>query len=372
MTFHQTSSRQLLAACVMAPLALAPVAAAAQPGPQMEQQQRPGQPQRYASPAISGFDVQQARQLRPGTEMVFTLYGTPGGDARISIDGIRGQFALPEVEPGMYVGSYTVRTADRLSPQSMVTANLRLGNQVASAVLDESLQAGAPWRSQAGSVPSGLAPRIERFSVAPNSRIEPGSELLFSLQGTPGGKASVRVNGLQGKIFLDETAPGRYQGDYTIRSRDRIAPGARVTASLRAGDRETTSVLREPLVAANAVRPPNLPPRVCANCGVVEAINAIEVKGDGSYLGLVGGGVAGAVLGSQVGNGNGRTAAQLLGAVGGALAGREVEKNVRRNTHYEVVTRLESGGVQTINYAAPPPLRVGDRVRVEGNALVAN
>ena len=78
-------------------------------------------------------------------------------------------------------------------------------------------------------------------------------------------------------------------------------------------------MLREPLVAANAVRPPNLPPHACGNCGVVEAINAIEVKGEGGYLGLVGGGVAGAVLGSQVGNGNGRTAAQLLGAVGGAL-----------------------------------------------------
>jgi outer membrane lipoprotein SlyB len=331
--------------------------------------------QRYAAPTISGFDVKQVERLSPGSEMVFTLYGTPGADARINIDGINGQYLLPEVEPGVYVGSYTIRSYDRLSATSMVTANLRLGNEVATAVLDESLLAGAPWRSQAGSVPSGLAPRIERFTVAPISRIEPGSELFFTLAGTPGGKASVRVNGMQGKVFLDETTAGNYQGSYTIKSRDRILPNSRVTANLRAGNRQADAVLREPLVATGAVRPANvatLPARICANCGTVEAINTIQVKGDGSYIGLIGGGVAGAVLGSQVGNGRGKTAAELLGAVGGALAGREIERNVKKNTHYEVVTRLESGGTQTVTYATPPPFKMGDRVRIEGDVLVAN
>ena len=331
--------------------------------------------QRFASPTISGFDVKQVERLSPGSEMVFTLYGTPGADARINIEGINGQYLLPEVEPGVYVGSYTIRSYDRLSAVSMVTANLRLGNEVATAVLDESLLAGAPWRSQAGSVPSGLAPRIERFSVAPISRIEPGSELFFTLAGTPGGKASVRVNGMQGKVFLDETTAGNYQGSYTVKSRDRIAPDSRVTANLRAGNREAEAVSREPLVAAGAVRPATvatLPARVCANCGTVEAINAIQVKGDGGYIGLIGGGLAGAAIGSQVGQGRGKTAAELLGAVGGALAGREIERNVKKDTHYEVVTRLESGGTQTVAYATQPPFKVGDRVKIEGNLLVAN
>ena len=331
--------------------------------------------QRYAAPTITGFDVKQVERLSPGSEMVFTLYGTPGADARINIDGINGQYLLPEVEPGVYVGSYTIRSYDRLSATSMVTGNLRLGNEVATAVLDESLLAGAPWRSQSGSVPSGLAPRIERFTVAPINRIEPGSELYFTLAGTPGGKASVRVNGMQGKIFLDETTAGNYQGSYTIKTRDRIAPNSSVTANLRAGNRQADAVLREPLVVTGAVRPvalANQPARICANCGTVEAINTIQVKGDGSYIGLIGGGVAGAVLGSQVGNGRGKTAAELLGAVGGALAGREIERNVKKNTHYEVVTRLESGGTQTVTYNEPPPFKMGDKVRIEGNVLVAN
>ena len=329
----------------------------------------------YAAPTITGFDVKQVERLSPGSEMVFTLYGTPGADARINIDGINGQYLLPEVEPGVYVGSYTIRSYDRLSATSMVTGNLRLGNEVATAVLDESLLAGASGRSQSGSVPSGLAPRIERFTVAPINRIEPGSELYFTLVGTPGGKASVRVNGMQGKIFLDETTAGNYQGSYTIKTRDRIAPDSRVTANLRAGNREINAVLGEPLVAAGALRPTNvaaLPARICANCGTVEAINTIQVKGDGSYIGLISGGLAGAVLGNQIGDGRGRTAAQVLGAVGGALAGREIERNVRKETHYEVVTRLESGGTQTVTYATQPPFRIGDRVRIEGNLLVAN
>lgn len=331
--------------------------------------------QRYVSPAISGFDVKQVDRLSPGSEMIFTLYGTPGADARINIDGINGRYQLPEVEPGVYVGSYTIRSYDQLSATSMVTANLRLGNEVATVVLDESLLAGAPWRSQYGSVPSGLAPRIDRFTVAPISRIEPGSELIFTLAGTPGGKASVRVNGMDGKVFLDETTAGNYQGSYTVKSRDRITATSRVAANLRADNREIETVLNQSLVATGAVAPVNvatLPARICANCGTVEAINPIQVKGDGSYIGLIGGGIAGAVLGSQIGDGRGRTAAQVLGAAGGALAGREIERNVKKTTHYEVVTRLESGGTQSVSYATPPPFKTGDRVKIEGNVLVAN
>ena len=287
---------------------------------------------------------------------------------------------LPEVEPGVYVGSYTIRSYDKLNANTLVTGNLRLGNEVATAVLDESLQAGAPWRSQAGSVPTGLssAPRIDRFTVAPNNRAEPGSELMFTLNGTPGGKASVRVNGTDGKVFLDETTAGTYQGSYTIKSRDRVTANSRATASLRTGSRQTDAVLREPLIVASGAQSAQVvsqatqTARMCANCGTVEAVNTIEVKGEGGYVGLIGGGIAGAVLGSQVGNGRGRTAAQLLGAAGGALAGREIEKNVKKNTHYEVVTRLESGGTQTVSYATLPTFKTGDRVKIEGNVLVAN
>jgi len=105
---------------------------------------------------------------------------------------------------------------------------------------------------------------------------------------------------------------------------------------------------------------------------VVEAINVVEVKGEGSYVGKIAGGVLGGLLGSQVGQGRGTTAAEIAGVVGGAVAGNEIEKHVKKTTQYEVVTRLYGGGTQTSTYASEPPFRVGDRVRVENGALVAD
>jgi len=362
MKLKQLFSGVLFAALAFCQLAFIPQSASAQ------------QLQRYVTPVITGFDVAQVPRTEPGSELVFTLYGTPGADARISIAGVPNQYMLSEVEAGVYVGSYTIRRVDRLNDATNVTANLRLGNQVASTQLDESLVTGAPWRSTPGSAPTGVAPSIQSFVVAPTSRIEPGAELLFTLVGTPGGNASVRMRGVEGKIFLNEDTAGTYRGSYTIKYRDRVNNDTDVTADLRVGTRQAVATLRDPLVAAANTAPPprpgNLPARMCGNCGTVEAINAIEVKGEGGYLGLIGGGLAGAVLGSQIGGGSGRTAAQILGAAGGAYAGREIEKNVKKTTHYEVVTRLESGGTQTITYDTAPQFRVGQRVRVEGNALV--
>ena len=56
----------------------------------------------------------------------------------------------------------------------------------------------------------------------------------------------------------------------------------------------------------------------CPQCGVIESVRAVEVKGQASGVGAVAGGVAGAVVGSQFGHGTGRTALGVLGAAGGA------------------------------------------------------
>ena len=111
---------------------------------------------------------------------------------------------------------------------------------------------------------------------------------------------------------------------------------------------------------------------VCANCGVVEAVNAVQQKGQGGMVGMVGGGVAGALVGSQIGHGGGKTVAELAGAAGGAFLGNEIEKKVNTTTHYNVVVRMDGGGSQTVSYATQPAFSVGSRVRVENGALVQN
>lgn len=322
-----------------------------------------------AAPRIDGFDVEPVAQPVPGSELLFTLYGSPGGTAVVQIDGATGSLALVETEAGVYEGSYTIRSRDKITAASSATANLRLGNKVASTILNEPLVGEA-----SAAVPSAAAaaavPRIDRFDVTPVASLVAGQPLTLTLTGSPGGTASARVVGVKGKIVLNEIRTGVYEGTYTIGNRDRIAADAVVTGNLRVGDRETSAVLGRSLLAS-PVGPSSASQATaaCGNCGVVEAINLIEVKGEGSYLGKIGGGVVGALLGSQVGKGKGTTVAEIAGAVGGAYAGNEIEKRIKTTTHYEVVVRLDNGGSRTISYATQPGFAVGARVRVENDTV---
>lgn len=160
-----------------------------------------------------------------------------------------------------------------------------------------------------------------------------------------------------------------------VKNRDRIATNAAVTANLRLGTRESNATLaRSMLISGNApaTTQARQQPGFCANCGTVEAVNVIEVKGEGGYVGKIAGGVVGGLLGSQIGSGSGKTVAQIAGVVGGAVAGNEIEKRVNKTRHYDVVTRLQGGGIQTITYATEPSFKVGDKVRVENGLLVLN
>jgi len=333
-----------------------------------------------SAPRIDGFDVQPAAKPVAGSELVFTLYGSPAGTASVRIGGATGSLILEEVEAGVYEGIYTITRRDKITKDSTATANLRLGNQVASSVLDESLVKGAAFRWPGGSAAANSVPKIDRFNVDAPARLTPGSELIFTLAGSPQGSASVRINGVRGKVSLPEIRTGVYEGAYVVRNRDKIAANSVVTGNLRVGNQEHSQVLGQTLVDGSSARPrvstrPAAAPvarAVCPNCGVVEAINVIEVKGDGSYIGMIGGGVVGALLGSQVGHGTGTTVAEVAGAAGGAWAGNEIEKRIKTSKHYDVVVRLENGSAQTVSYATQPTLGIGTRVRVENGVLVAS
>jgi outer membrane lipoprotein SlyB len=326
------------------------------------------------APKIEGFDVEPARRLSAGNELTFTLYGTPGGTANVRINGVAGRIFLDEVEAGVYEGTYTIKKKDRLTANTGVTANLRVGNQIAADVLDESILVGAASRTtRAAATPAVAVLKIDSLDVDPPARLQSGEQLFFTLHGTPGAKASLRIVGVKGKLLMEEVKSGTYETTYTIKDRDRIGANATVTATLQQGTREVSATLGRRLMAAPTPTPsPRHAAAVCANCGVVEAINVVEVRGDGTYVGKIAGGVVGGLLGSQVGQGRGTTVAEIAGAVGGAVVGNEIEKRVKKTTHYEVLTRLQGGGMQTINYATQPPFRVGDKVRIENGVLVSN
>jgi outer membrane lipoprotein SlyB len=318
---------------------------------------------------IDGFDVQPVNQPSPGQELMFTLYGSPGAQVSVQISGA-GSLALDEVEAGVYEGHYTIRQRDRIDAASTSTANLRLGNRVATALLNESLVAGRPSPVQ---VAGNAVARIEHFDLEPAVNLAPGANMGFRLRGTPGARATVRIAGVPGNTVLDEVRPGVYEGNYTIRYRDRIAPNSEVTANLRVGNQDTSRVLGQSLLAAQG-RPPEIrrTEQVCLNCGVIESIHPVEVRGEGGIVGKVAGGLVGALLGSQIGAGRGKTAAEIAGAVGGVAVGNEIDKrNNPGSTHFEVLVRLDGGGTQTVAYAADPQMRVGTRVRVDNGVIKA-
>ena len=117
---------------------------------------------------------------------------------------------------------------------------------------------------------------------------------------------------------------------------------------------------------ATPVRVASTAKAVCASCGVVQSVRAIETRGTGtgSGVGAVGGAVVGGLLGNQVGGGHGKEAMTVVGALGGALAGNQIEKTVKSTTSYEIVVHMDNGSNQTIHEASPSSWRSGDHVKV--------
>jgi outer membrane lipoprotein SlyB len=362
MKLRLTLCATLTALLPLCSLTLAPTVAHAQ---QYERDGRSG-------PVIRGFNVEEVRRLAPGVELHFDLYGTPGGNATLRIDGATRNLHMTETEPGQYVGSYTIGTRDRITNTSAVTANLRVGNRVATDVLAESVvRNGAPRPNRRGDLAE--VPRIERFEVRGSEDLGPGNDIGFTVYGTPGARVELSIVGARGVFFLPEVRQGEYAADYTIRRDDRIAPDSRVTATIRSNGRYTTQVLGRPLLAG-APRPvaTSAPrtARYCTNCATVEAVNVVEVSGEGNYLGTGVGAVVGGLLGNQVGSGDGRKVATVAGAVGGAMVGRNIERNQRRSQRYEVIVRYAgNGATQTLQYENDPGFRTGDAVRVNNGVL---
>ena len=122
-----------------------------------------------------------------------------------------------------------------------------------------------------------------------------------------------------------------------------------------------------PAPAAKAKPARTAAPAVCENCGTVQSVRAVTVKGEGTGVGAVAGGVLGGVVGNQIGGGNGKTAMTVLGAIGGGFAGNEVERRTRSETHFDVQVRMRDGSYRVIRQSES--MAVGTRVVVEGNRL---
>ena len=61
----------------------------------------------------------------------------------------------------------------------------------------------------------------------------------------------------------------------------------------------------------------------------------------------------------------------VAGVIGGALIGNMLERNMDRSRveHYRVTVQFDNGGMRQFEYAQPPNVQIGDRVRADGDQL---
>ena len=78
-------------------------------------------------------------RIEPGAELRFTLFGTPGARALLTIDGVVRDVAMQEVRPGRYEGAYTIRRNDNFPASLNITMALESNGQVARSKLNQAL-----------------------------------------------------------------------------------------------------------------------------------------------------------------------------------------------------------------------------------------
>ncbi len=215
---------------------------------------------------ISSLQVSSDGGFAAGSDLQFNVEATPRAQVSIRIQGLQRNIALKETSRGVYTAEYTVKRQDRLTSSSQIRATARLRNQ--SATSNYSFPtgfAGAPavvTPPPVSAAPPPAVLKIDRFAVAPVDKIEPGAELRFMLAGMPGAVASFGIPGVVDNVPMRETRPGVYEGSYTIRRLDNLAPSRPIVATLRMGDKAITSSLSQPLTLdAKAPVISNLSPR---------------------------------------------------------------------------------------------------------------
>ena len=229
-------------------------------------------------PQITSISVDPANEFVAGTDLTFTVEGTPRGKASLKVAGIERVISMSEVERGIYEAEYTVSRRDRISAKSTMRATLKVRGRAATktqalgngSALPPPVATTPPPVSQVGQL------AIQRFSVTPVNKIEPGADLRFVMNGTPGAKASFTIEGVVNEVPMQEVQRGQYEGGYTIRRLDHFPSGVPIVATLEASGQTMRAKLNQALVAD--AKPPvikNLSPRE----NEVVAGNPVQISG---------------------------------------------------------------------------------------------
>lgn len=102
--------------------------------------------------------------------------------------------------------------------------------------------------------------------------------------------------------------------------------------------------------------------------GTITEIHSASLQGEHQLgLGAIFGGIAGGILGHQIGGGTGQDIATVAGTLAGAFGGNMLQKKYDSPRPGQfIVVKLNNGVSVGITQPADPALRVGDRVRIDG------
>lgn len=246
-------------------------------------------PNKKYPPQITDFSIVVEQPLVAGSDIDFTVEGTPRSQASVRVSGVNRNINLREVSDGVYEGSYTVSRRDRLGARPTARAILRLRGMTTISTQALAAPVAIPppvvIPPPVASPPPAVLPVIERFGVTPVARIEPGAELRFAATGSPAGRALLTIDGVVRDLVMAEVRPGRYEGAYTIRRNDYFPASLNIFMTLEANGQVSRSRLNQALLVD--ARPPtikNLAPR---NNEVVSG-NPISVSATFDDMGGVG------------------------------------------------------------------------------------
>lgn len=100
--------------------------------------------------------------------------------------------------------------------------------------------------------------------------------------------------------------------------------------------------------------------------GTVLGARQVDIKGDNTGVGAIGGAAVGAGVGSEFGSGTGNAWATGLGAVAGLAAGALAEQEIANRQGIEYTLTLESGETLTI----VQEMQTGERILATGERVM--
>jgi len=230
-------------------------------------------------PQITGFEMEPADKVAPGNELFFRVEGTPGARASVRVGGVSRTLVLQEVDDGVYEGAYTLRPSDRANTNSAATATLRRNGRSSSSTMAR-LNAAPPVVVIAPppQPPKPVVLALNRFVATPVDKLEPGTELKFVAEGTPGAKASFSIENVASGLPMRETSPGHYEGSYTLKRLDKITGGVPIVATLEAGGQVIRSNLTRNQMLVDS-RPPTVRNQFPRDGETVHATGPVSVSG---------------------------------------------------------------------------------------------